>query len=101
MSKWPEILLSVSLSFVSVAQLMFTFMVLPGLSQCPGGGVLEGKLPADALFALLLLRVLGLLFFWGSWKSRLSPKGIWAGKPLHVRAAVFLPGLYLPIPVTA
>lgn len=38
MSKWPEILLSVLLSSVHVAQLMFTLMVLPGLSQCPGGG---------------------------------------------------------------
>ena len=42
MSKWPEILSSVSLSSVHVAQLMFTLMVLPGLSQCPGGGAGEG-----------------------------------------------------------
>lgn len=58
----------------------------------------ERKLIDDAPFPFLLLRALGLLSDSGRWGSELSPKGSWAGKPLPVRDAAFLPGLQRGLP---
>lgn len=68
------------------------------LCPCPDGGMPERKLIYDAPFAFLLLRALGLLSDSGRWGSELSPKGSWAGKPLPVRDAAFLPGLQRGLP---
>lgn len=53
----------------------------------------ERKLTDDAPFAFLLLRALGLLSYWGRWRSGLSPKSSGAKKALPVTDAAFLPRL--------
>lgn len=64
-----------------------------GLSWYPGGVMPERKMTYDAPFVFLLPRALGLLSYWGRWRSGLSPKSSWADKALQVREPAFLPKL--------
>lgn len=64
-----------------------------GLSWYPGGVMPERKMTYDAPFVFLLPRALGLLSYWGRWRSGLSPKSSWADKALQVRDPAFLPKL--------
>lgn len=61
-----------------------------GLSWYPGGVMPERKTTHDTPFVFLLPRALGLLSYWGRWRSGLSPKSSWADKALRVRGPAFL-----------